>query len=857
LTEQAIIHGAMAGALDSLEEREREEPEPIKAYARARTILAKRDVPFTQQPFAAAIEAFSKRDIVPRATFDALSAAAKQKAFTVAGLATEELLGDAHAELDRQLKASPEHTYKDPETGKWVYKGPNLREFRKFAEKRLESAGWTPSNPSHVETIFRTNIASAYSTGRVAEMTQPAVLKLRPYWQIMGPDDDRKRPTHRKALGVVLPADHPFWRTAFPPFGYNCRERVVSRSQKWVDAHGGVSSPPTGLPDPGFTSGTNQLLVSGDVLKEFSVKSSPAATPIERQARPVELPVSPTIPEPAWPKPPPLPKPKLPPKPKTAADIMKTQVSGPKGSNPGGIYRGVDGKERYVKLYSNPAQAIGEHVANRVYADLGLGRVKSQLFEYQGKLAYASDIIEGATPIGQAGLTPELARKALDGLVGDLVTANWDAAGATLDNLLVTKAGKVLRIDNGGTFVMRAQGGKKPAYLLEKLSEWDGFFDPKINPAYTYLARKAGISSAAEMLPAIRTQLSKLELVRDKAGGWAKYIARAVPEASPADAEAMTRMLEMRTQLIRKKLAETEQSVLAKKAAEAAAKKVAEQKAKQAAAAKAKAEKLAAQSAKDATSKAKKAEAAKAARNAEKAASAVPRGPVALEELAERDIDARQVFSPLRGVPNEPASYTQWRGKVEAQIGALTDEEISTVRLFTAEYSSNMRAALALDQAAYDQLQARMVAESKWERMDYAKARKLGGELNATIARNATRAGRVEEEVETVYRGLTGLTKQQLDDLLALDVQVWTVPTSTSWAPTVAADFYGRNLDTYGVFLEIKTAKRTSGLAVETISSVQSERELIYGSEARFKVTSVARDRARPKGVIVTLEEIP
>jgi uncharacterized protein with gpF-like domain len=856
LTEQAIIHGAMAGALDSLEEREREEPEPIKAYARARTILAKRDVPFTQQPFAAAIEAFSKRDIVPRATFDALSAAAKQKAFTVAGLATEELLGDAHAELDRQLKASPEHTYKDPETGKWVYKGPNLREFRKFAEKRLESAGWTPSNPSHVETIFRTNIASAYSTGRVAEMTQPAVLKLRPYWQIMGPDDDRKRPTHRKALGVVLPADHPFWRTAFPPFGYNCRERVVSRSQKWVDAHGGVSAPPTGLPDPGFASGTHQLLVSGDVLKEFSVKSSPTATPIERQVRPVELPISPLPPEPAWPKPQPLPKPKAPPKPKgplSSADIMHTQLSGPKGSNPGGIYRGADGRERYVKLYSDPAQAIGEHVANRIYADLGLGRVRSQLFEHHGKVAYASEIIEGAVPLGESGLTPELARKALDGLVGDLVTANWDAAGATLDNLLVTKAGKIVRIDNGGTFVMRAQGGKKPAYLLESLTEWERFFDPKVNPAYAYLARKAGISSAGEMLPAIRTQLSKLELVRDKAGGWAAYVSKVVPKASHAEADAMVRMLEARTKLIREKILETEKALTAKKASETAANELAKKKAAESAAAKAKAEKLAAQAAKDA---AKKAEAAKAAQAAKKAAAAVPRGKMLLEDLPEQVIEQRTVMAPGR-YRQAANPYGEWTARLGGQIAKnLLGSERAAIYRFTGDFSSNIRSAQIMDKAAYEELQERMIHERKWDAaMPYRSARADAELLEKTIKRNRELADRAEEEVSTVYRGMHDLTRTQLEDLISLDEITVGAASSTSWEPSIAASFY-RNGGGHHVFMEIKTAKRTSGLAVETVSAVKSERELIFSGGTKFRVLSVARDKYFPDGYLMTLEEL-
>lgn len=37
--------------------------------------------------------------------------------------------------------------------------------------------------------------------------------------------------------------------------------------------------------------------------------------------------------------------------------ILGTKLAGPGGSNPGGIYRGTDGTERYVKFYSDPREA--------------------------------------------------------------------------------------------------------------------------------------------------------------------------------------------------------------------------------------------------------------------------------------------------------------------------------------------------------------------------------------------------------------------------------------------------------------------------------------------------------------------
>jgi SPP1 gp7 family putative phage head morphogenesis protein len=122
-----------------------------------------------------------------------------------------------------------------------------------------------PANPSHVENIFRTNVMGAYGAGRHAEMTQPAVLAARPYWQVLGVDDARTRETHRAAHGKVFRANDPGWKTAYPPFGYMCRCRVVSRSEADLTRLGltvatwaGVS----GLPDSGFHSGTAGLFTA-------------------------------------------------------------------------------------------------------------------------------------------------------------------------------------------------------------------------------------------------------------------------------------------------------------------------------------------------------------------------------------------------------------------------------------------------------------------------------------------------------------------------------------------------------------------------------------------------------------------
>lgn len=246
-TERRLLHGAMLGALDSSWEIENEQLITVEAFTAPRVLAREEFEPgdvdrkFVTRPFDQAVKLFKEREVLTPDRFAQLSAAAKRRAFSIAKLARQELLATAHAELGRQL-----------ETG-----AVDLGDFKKLMADRIESAGWTPANASHVETIFRTNIIGGYSAGRHTQMTEPATLALRPFWQIFTVRDDRARDTHKKAHGTVLPADHAFWKKAYAPFGYNCRCRVVSRGKGYENR---VTAAPEGLPDEGFDSGTPVLM---------------------------------------------------------------------------------------------------------------------------------------------------------------------------------------------------------------------------------------------------------------------------------------------------------------------------------------------------------------------------------------------------------------------------------------------------------------------------------------------------------------------------------------------------------------------------------------------------------------------
>jgi hypothetical protein len=229
------------------------------------------------------------------------------------------------------------------------------------------------------------------------------------------------------------------------------------------------------------------------------------------------------------------------------------QVGEQKGSNPGGMFRGADGVNRYVKFYANPEQALMEDLTNRIYKDLGVAASSSELFKTpDGKLAYASDIVEGKK-LSHA-VDEHVAAKMLDGFAADVLVANWDAVGTGLDNVVVTPGGKPVRIDTGGSLLYRAQGSLKQSHLLNDATEWEGFFSPSLNADYKSVAKKAGVTSA-EDIKGLYDQINKITALRQKYGSWKAYIDHHSPDMNPESAAKVVAMLEARTSFLLKKQA--------------------------------------------------------------------------------------------------------------------------------------------------------------------------------------------------------------------------------------------------------------------------------------------------------------
>ncbi|MHB1371451.1 MAG: phage head morphogenesis protein, partial [Pseudomonadaceae bacterium] len=126
---------------------------------------------------------------------------------------------------------------------KAITEGKTLAWFAKELTPVLQAKGWWGrqehvdaetgevtqvqlGSPWRLQTIYRTNLQTAYMAGRFQE--QLANADDRPYWQYVAILDGRTRPSHRAMNGKVFRYDDPFWGSFYPPNGWGCRCRVVA-----------------------------------------------------------------------------------------------------------------------------------------------------------------------------------------------------------------------------------------------------------------------------------------------------------------------------------------------------------------------------------------------------------------------------------------------------------------------------------------------------------------------------------------------------------------------------------------------------------------------------------------------------
>jgi len=76
---------------------------------------------------------------------------------------------------------------------------------------------------AYAQTVFRTNLTTAYTEGRFAQARDPDVADFVPAFRYDAVGDADTRPNHAAGEGFIAGVDDPIWNRYRPPNGYNCR----------------------------------------------------------------------------------------------------------------------------------------------------------------------------------------------------------------------------------------------------------------------------------------------------------------------------------------------------------------------------------------------------------------------------------------------------------------------------------------------------------------------------------------------------------------------------------------------------------------------------------------------------------
>ena len=160
--------------------------------------------------------------------YDEIMHGAHHRAFTVAKITKLDLLSDVQESL--------------------VYAAENglgFEEWKKSLLPTLAKKGWLGNvdtkdpktgeikqiyvGSRRLKNIYNTNMRVAYAVGAYEEAMGSDAEFLR-YTAVL---DSKTRASHRALHGVILPKDHPFWDTHYPPNAWNCRckARVYTKQE--------------------------------------------------------------------------------------------------------------------------------------------------------------------------------------------------------------------------------------------------------------------------------------------------------------------------------------------------------------------------------------------------------------------------------------------------------------------------------------------------------------------------------------------------------------------------------------------------------------------------------------------------
>ena len=166
--------------------------------------LADPDPEYHPLPFQEAIQFLKARVSLPKAEWEQLEPKLAFRAFTLAKLTQCDYIEAVRGRLVAALQ-----------------KGEGFERAWEDVRAIADSEGSILS-PGYWETVYRTNVQTAYNAGRRMQFDRS---KPKAY-ALMVLEDERTSDICKPLVGLVLPAEHPFWQNHWPPFHFNCRTTV-------------------------------------------------------------------------------------------------------------------------------------------------------------------------------------------------------------------------------------------------------------------------------------------------------------------------------------------------------------------------------------------------------------------------------------------------------------------------------------------------------------------------------------------------------------------------------------------------------------------------------------------------------
>lgn len=168
------------------------------------------------KPFQAQVDFFRQKLNLPSEHYDDIIKAAHDRAFIVAGAAKADLLNDLRDAVDKAIN-----------------EGKSIGWFRQQFDDIVRKHGWEGWTGSDTQAgrdwrtrvIYQTNMRASYAAGRYAQMMDPDMLAVRPFWKYRHNNHTAHPREFHKKWGdkpVVLRYDHPWWQTHYTPNGINC-----------------------------------------------------------------------------------------------------------------------------------------------------------------------------------------------------------------------------------------------------------------------------------------------------------------------------------------------------------------------------------------------------------------------------------------------------------------------------------------------------------------------------------------------------------------------------------------------------------------------------------------------------------